>query len=64
MWEKHLAEVEAEVEAKEEAYDWEQDLSGESDLLLSLRAKGCNCDDNLETTFEYAIFDLASLSFF
>ena len=58
------------AEAEEEAcdWDWEQDLSGESsgasDLLASLRAKGCNRDDNLETTFEYAIVGLVSLSFF
>ena len=64
MREKRPAEAEAEAEAEEEACDWEHDLSGESDLLPSLKAKGCNRDDNLETTFEYAIVGLASLSFF
>ena len=68
MREKRPAEAEAEAEAEEEACDWEHDLSreslGASDLLPSLKAKGCNRDDNLETTSEYAIVGLASLSFF
>lgn len=45
--------------AEAEACDWEHELneesSGASDLLPSLRARGCSREDNLETTFEDAI---------